>query len=187
MRPLILCLERLDRFRHVLGRRGGAASIRDLWRSDGIRTWEIEQAANLGWLTIHTRKPRTGRPSRVVEFCGQENAKVPPPRLSIEREISIRHWWFALRSVTQSVKNGMPHYGLPGIVAAYVATYRPQSRHGAYASTSRLLKRPDVRAARQWFYARSGGELSHDERMPDTASGIRKRLREIGSWRADHC
>lgn len=187
MQPSILCRERLGRIRRVLERCGGTATMRDLWRSHTIYDWEIEQAAELGWLTITTRKPRVGRPSRVVQFCGLRDAKFPPGRRSMEREISHRHWRFALRSVTETVKRGMRSFGLPGIVSAYINTYHPRSRNGAYASTSRLLKRPDVRAARQWFYALSGCELPPGETMPTTASGIRARLRELGSWRANHC
>ncbi len=187
MRPFILCLERLERIRRILERRGGTASIRDLRRSYMVFRWEIEQAAELGWLTITTRKPRVGRPSLVAEVSRKENAKSPPPLSSIEREISIRHWRFALLSVTRCVRNGARSFGFPGIVSAYIETYRPRSRNGAYASTNRLLKRPDVQAAREWFYAQSGGELPLYEAMPATASGIRKRLREIGSWRADYC
>jgi hypothetical protein len=187
MRPLILCRERLDRIQRVLKRLGGKASMRDLWRSYAIREWEIEQAAELGWLTITIRKPRVGRPSRIVEFRGLHNAKFPPPRWSIEKEISIRHWWFALRSVCQSVKHGMRRWGFPPTVWAYVETYHPRSRNGAHASTWRLLRCPDVRSARQWFYAQSGRELPPGEEMPRTARGIRDRLRELGSWRADYC
>ena len=74
MRPLILCRERLGRIRRVLERYGGTATMRDLWRSHTIYDWEIEQAAEMGWFKISTRKPRVGRPSRVVEFCGLTNA-----------------------------------------------------------------------------------------------------------------
>ena len=91
MRPLILCRERLGRIRRVLERYGGTATMRDLWRSHTIYAWEIEQAAESGWLTITTRKPRVGRPSRVVEFCGGGNAKFPAPRWSIEKEIGRAH------------------------------------------------------------------------------------------------
>lgn len=154
MRPLILCRERLDRIARILKRRGGAVTIRDLWRSYGIRDWEVQQAVELGWLKITIRKPRVGRPSQLVEFCGLINAKFPSPRRSLEKEISGRHWLFALRSVTQAVKYGSSFcgFGIPGIVSAYANTYKPRSWNGAYASASRLLKRRDVRAARQWFY-----------------------------------
>ena len=67
---MILCRESLGRIRRVLERCGGTATMRDLWRSHTICDWEIEQAAELGWLTISTRKPRVGCPSSVVEFCG---------------------------------------------------------------------------------------------------------------------
>lgn len=186
MKPLILCRERLDRIRRVLERCGGISTMRNLWRTQTIYDWEIEQAAELGWVTIYTRNPRVGRPSRVVEFCGLTNAKYPDRRCWIEKEISLRHWWFALRSVTEAVEHGSRCFGLPGIVSAYIKTYSPRSRRGAYASTNRLLKRTDVRAARQWFYAQSSGEIPRDETMPRTESGIRKRLREIGSWRANY-
>lgn len=186
MRPLILCRERLGRIRRVLERCGGTATMRDLWRSHTICAWEIEEAAKMGWCKISVRKPRVGRHSRVVELCEQYDAEMPPVRRCIEKEISIRHWWFALRSVGESVKHGMRRWGLPGIVSAYVSTYRPRSRNGAYASASRLLQRADVRAARQWFYAQSGGELPPGEKMPTTASCIRARLRELGNRRADY-
>ena len=186
MRPSILCRERLGRIRRVLDRCGGTATVRELWRSHTIWVWEIEQAAELGWIKISTRKPRTGRPSRAVEFCAMENAEMPPARCCIEKEISNRHWWFAMRSVTQAVKHGMRRVGLPGIVSAYIKTYHPRSRNGASASASRLLKRADVRAARQWFYAQSGGELPRGETMPRTASDIRTRLRELGNRRTDY-
>ena len=186
MRPLILCRERLGRIRRVLEQCGGTATVRELWRSHTISAWEIEQAAAMGWFKVSIRKPRVGRPSRVVEFCGLINVKFPDPRWCIEKEISIRHWWFAWRSVHESVKHGMRRWGLPGIFFAYLKTYHPRSRNGAYASASRLLKRADVRAARQWFYAQSSGELPPGETMPTTASGIRMRLRELGSRRADY-
>ena len=188
MKPLILCRERLDRIRRVLKHRGGIATMRDLGRSHTIYDWEIEQAAELGWVTINIRKSRVGRPSRAVEFCGLTNAKYPERRCWIEQEISFRHWCFALRSVTGAVKHGRrcAGFGFPAIVSAYINTYHPRRWNGAYASTNRLLKRTDVRAARQWFYAQSRGEIPRDETMPRTASGIRKRLRKIGSWRANY-
>jgi len=186
MRPAILCRERLERIQRVLKRLGGVASVRDLARSHSIYGWEIEQAAQLGWLTFSIRRPRVGRPARMVEFRGLTNADFPPPRWSIEKAIRPRHCLFALHSVAKSVRRGRRSLGMPGRVSAYVSIYRPRSRRGARTSTSRLLKRRDVRAAQQWFYAQSGRELPLDERMPDTASGIRRRLRELGNRRADY-
>jgi hypothetical protein len=74
---------------------------------------------------------------------------------------------------------------LPGFVEAYLWTYgNARSRAGARASTSRLMKRRDVRAAMQWFYAQLSHEIPADELMPDTVSRIRNRLAELGNWRA---
>lgn len=179
VRPFILCLERLDCIRDALARRGGTASVRDLHRSHGIWKWEIAQAAQLGWLTIWTHKPRVGRPSRMARVSREENAKLPEPRSQIEGAISTRHFHFALRSVQAAVRRGMPSLGIPPIVSAYMAVYNPRSRRGASASVSRLLRRPDVQAARQWFYAMNRGEISTNERMPETASGIRERLNAV--------
>ena len=125
MKPLILSRERLDRIRRVLEHRGGIATMRALRRSHTVYDWEIEQAAELGWVTINIRKPRVGHPSRVVEFCGLTNAKYPERRCWMEKEISVRHWWFALRSVTEAVKPGTRcfGFGFPGIVSAYINTY----------------------------------------------------------------
>jgi hypothetical protein len=73
----------------------------------------------------------------------------------------------------------MQSIGIPPIVSAYMAVYSPRSRQGASASASRLLRRPDVQAARQWFYAMIRGEIPTHERMPETASGIWERLRSL--------
>jgi hypothetical protein len=56
-------------------------------------------------------------------------------------------------------------------------------RHAAYACASRLLKRPDVQAARQWYYAQSNGEIPRLP-MPPTMSGILEVLQAFGSGRA---
>jgi len=178
VRPCILSLERLDRIRDALARCGGTASLRDLRRSQGIWGWEIEQAEELGWLTIRKCKPCVGRPSLVAEVSRKENAKLPSPRYEVEGAISTRHFHFALRSVG-AFHRGMQSIGIPPIVSAYMAVYNPRSRQGASASASRLLRRPDVQAARQWFYAMIRGEIPTDERMPETASGIWERLNAL--------
>lgn len=187
MRAQVLCRERLKRIEQTLTRLGGTAPIRDLRRSHGIQYWELRQAKELGWLTIEKRKPRTGRPSYVVTFRESENAKLPPYALFIEKTICPRHRLFAKRSVFECVHRGMRRRGfpsLPGNVRAYLETYQPKSLNGAYVSTSRLLKRRDVRAAQQWFFAQLSGEIPRHEEMPETPSGIRDKLRAFGSWRA---
>ena len=162
---------------------GGTATLRDLGRSYVIQSWEVEQAAALGWVAITERKPRSGRPSRMATLCELENAKLPPLRRFIEREISYRHQAFALASVCVTVHRGSKFIGMPGTVAAYLEVYRPRSRAGAAASCSRLLKRRDIRALRAWFYAQANYEIPRSEPMPRTASGILRRLKELGSWR----
>lgn len=186
MKPLILCRERWERIESVLGKHGGKASLRDLERSYGIRPWEVEQSVELGWLTITTLKPRVGRPSRVAEFRDYTNASVPALpqwRCMIENEISFTHRAFAIECM-DCLPHGRRDIGCPPFVEAYLRVYRPRSRRGARASVSRLLRHPDVRAMRQWHFAQINREISIFERMPDTASGIWQRLREVGSWRA---
>jgi hypothetical protein len=161
----VLCRERWERIEAVLDKCGGAASLRDLRRSWGIQEWEVEQSAQLGWLDITVQKPRTGRPSRKVAFRDYDYAK-----------------W--MRSVMQATRRGRRSLFVPPIVSAYIRVYRPRSRAGAYASSSRLCRHPSVRAARQWFYAKLCGEVLPGEEMPETATGIWLRLREVGSWRA---
>lgn len=162
-------------------------SVRDLMRSFAISPWEIEQAAELRWLRIVTRRPSgRGRPSRVAELRDERNAKLPKPRRQIEPEISTRHWLFAMRAAKKCCPGGMRAFGfnIPGIVTAYIETYQPKSRAGARASASRLMRRPHVKAAMQWFYAQMAREIARDEPMPETVSGIRARLAELGCWRA---
>jgi hypothetical protein len=190
MRSSILCRERLDRIQRILARNAGALTVRTLSRSYHVQPWEIEQAAALGWLEIITRKPHTGRPSRIVrEVSKPEGAKLPPFRWQMEKGINYRHSSFGLYS-THAVKHGsrwLASHGLslPCITDVYQQAYpRARSRKAAAASASRLMRRSDVRAARAWYYARFDGDAPRSESMPDTASAIWQRLRELGSWRA---
>ena len=78
-------------------------SVRDLMRSFAIWPWEIEQAAELGWLRIVTRRPSgRGRPSRVAELSDERNVKLPQPRRQIEKRIAVHHELFAMRSVFET-------------------------------------------------------------------------------------
>lgn len=83
MAPLILCRERLERIQHILKRAAGeAVSVRDFVRTHSVRDWELNQAAELGWVEITLRKPPTGRPSSVVTAAAVNKsgaAKLPPP------------------------------------------------------------------------------------------------------------
>jgi hypothetical protein len=174
MRSLILCRERLNRILGILDRNGGIVSLRDFWRTYGVHEWEVEQAAELGWLRIVTRKPRVGRPSRVAQKLSEcESAKLPPFRCQIPREISIRHWRFALESVSCS------GFKMTTRVRAYLRAFpNARSRAGASASASRLMKRRDVRVVRLWFLRIS--ESRHYEDMPNNVNAILTRLRELG-------
>jgi hypothetical protein len=178
MKPLTLCRERLNRLLLVLARQGGTETLRQLERRFRIWRWEVEQTADLGWLEIETLKPRTGRPSQIVRVSKNPSAKLPPWRRQIEKEICIRHWWFALRSTHQAIKGGSNWFWrIPPYVDAYQRTYRKaSSRAGARASMSRLLHHPDVKAARAWWYAKINNRIPQEEDMPATASAIWRRL-----------
>lgn len=74
MRPAILCRERLNRILTVLDRNDGVLSVRDFMRSYGVYSWELEQAATLGWVMIETLKPPVGRPSRIIRRLSETTA-----------------------------------------------------------------------------------------------------------------
>jgi hypothetical protein len=182
MRQLQLCEERLRRIEAVLSRVGGQASLRDLWRSWSIRGWEVEQAAELGWIRLSWRKPgRQGRPSQVATYCPSVGAVRPPRRRDIEPEISIRHQNFAAVAAIKCVHGGARWLGMPGLSHAYREAFpAARSANGISVSTTRLMRRLDVRAARQWYLAQANGRIPPAERMPGTVSGIRASARRFG-------
>jgi len=186
MRPLTLCRERFTRIQHVLNKNDGTLTVRDFARSFSVWEWELEQAEALGWIQIETRKPRTGRPSRIVKRVSETHtAKLPPYRWQIEKPIRIRHWNFAFHSVYSAIRGGSSFlWRIPPYTDAYLMAFpAAKNRRAATASMSRLLRRDDVRAARAWFYSKISNEIPRDEPMPDTARAIWQRLRELGSWR----
>ena len=78
MRSFILCRERLDRIQLILERNTGSLAVREFARTFSVWKWEIEQAAELGFIKIETHKPRTGRPSRIVlQVSRTRAAKLP--------------------------------------------------------------------------------------------------------------
>lgn len=175
--------ERVVRIRQILDCSGGMLSIRYLARMHGVKAWEVEQAAALGWLQIETRKPRIGRPSRIVRIVsGSTSAKLPPSRSEIERPIRTRHFLFALNSI-QCAKHGrrglMPS---PPMVDAYQRVFaHARKRRAATASASRLLRHPDVCAARRWWQAQIRQEIPAGEPMPRTGGGIWRALALVNS------
>ena len=181
-----LCSERLARIQRILNSNAGAVTVRTLTRSYHVQPWEIEEAAALGWIQIETKKPPTGRPSRIAKTVSKpEGAKLPPYRWQIERPIRIRHWNFAFHSVYSAIRGGSSFlWRIPPYTDAYLKAFpAAKSRRAAAASMSRLLRHPDVRAARAWHYSKVSNEIPRDEPMPDTARAIWQRLRELGSWR----
>lgn len=187
MHPSILCRERLNRIQRIIERNAGALTVREFTRTYSVGEWEVEQAAALGWIKIETHKPRTGRPSRIAKTVSETTvAKLPPLRCQIEKPISIRHWNFALHSVCTAIKGGTRRFFyLPPYTNAYLRAFpAAKKRRAATASMSRLLHHPDVKATRTWFYAQVNREITREEPMPTTASGIWQRLLELGNWRA---
>ncbi len=178
MRPLLLCRERLTRILTVLEREGGVCTLRDLYRTYRIHDWEVEQAEESGWVNISERKPAVGRPSRVAEKLSKTQcAKLPPWRYTIPREISIRHWRFAMETV-DFMNGGRFGFKVATAVHAYLKAFpNAKSRAGAYASASRLMKRRDVRIARLWFQRTT--ELRNYETMPGSPAAILERLKEL--------
>ena len=151
-------------------------SVRDLMRSFAISPWEIEQAAELRRLRIVTRRPSgRGRPSRVAELR-DEKMQSCPSRVGKSSLKSARDTGYLRCAQREMCPGGMRAFGfnIPGIVTTYIETYQPKSRAGARASASRLMRRPHVKAAMQWFYAQMAREIPGDEPMPETGSGIRE-------------
>jgi hypothetical protein len=179
MRPLLLCRERLIRLLAVLDREGGSCSLRDIFRTYGVCNWEVGQAEEAGWVTISTRKPAVGRSSQVAEKLSEtHSAKLPPWRYAIPKELSCRHFNFALHLSIIGPKRNAFGFGLQSATDAYLRSFPScKSRAGAAASASRLMKRPMIQAARSWFLATD--LHSCHERIPATVTGIYRRLAEL--------
>ena len=179
MRQRLLCRERLTRLLAVLDREDGSCSLRDMYRSYGIREWEVEQAEEAGWVVISEHKPAVGRPSRVATKLSETpSAKLPPPRRVIPHELSVRHWRFAFELANIVNGRGYSGFSLSTAVRAYLIAFpAAKSRAGAAASASRLRKKPMIQAARRWFMATDLHSL--DEEMPNTPARIYARLAEL--------
>jgi hypothetical protein len=119
-------------------------------RSRLIFQWELEQAAELGWIRIFFREsPPWPRRPHGRAFRANRH-RLPPPRGCIEKEISLKHEVFAMRSVFECVPQGMKFYHLrmPPIYVAYLRTYPKANRscclgkrittHAPAGSTSRF-------------------------------------------------
>ncbi|MFC7336139.1 hypothetical protein ACFQY0_03030 [Haloferula chungangensis] len=163
----------------LLDRTGGRNTVRNLYRSHTIFPWEVEQAAELGWVEIETRNPKIGRPSVIVlKLSKTSTAKHPPWRFQIPPEISIRHWKFVFAYLID--------YSACNARRAYLATYpNARSKAGASASAHRLLKHRDVKAAMAWVRACSDSDFPADEKLhhPASAAEVRKIFCRVHHWR----
>jgi len=96
----------------------------------------------------------------------------------IPKELSHRHWRFALQLASVAPTRGYFGFGLSSATRAYLIAFpEAKSRAGAAASASRLLKKPIIRAARRWFLSSDLG--TYREEMPKTAQAIYCRLAEL--------
>jgi hypothetical protein len=98
---MILCRERLARIQRVLKKNDGKLTVRDFARSFSVWEWEVEQAAALGWIEIETRKPHTGRPSRIAKIVSKPDAAksrraaaASMSRLLRHTEVKVARAWF---------------------------------------------------------------------------------------------
>jgi hypothetical protein len=189
MHPSILCRERLLRILDLLDRYGGHMPARTLQRNHGVFDWEVEQAAELGWLAISERKPAVGRPARVVEKLSKtQSAKLPPHRNEIERHIPVRHRLFAIHSVSVTESSSPLNWRLRSATESYLLAFpRCKSRGAAAVGASRLMKLVSVKLMRRWLFCNEEGRVSGD--MPWSLVELKQELEAIGAVvyrHADH-
>ncbi len=183
----VLCQERLERLLNVLRAQGGEETLRRLEWNFGIHRWEVREACELGWITLETRKPKTGRPAKIAKTVSKtDQAKGPEHRFWFPKQISIRHLVFARESI-KAHRHGWgcgkrlaSRFGMGSFTDIYMRVYpSAKSRRGASASVSRLLRQPDVMAVRAWLMAQDRGHISRAEPMPQTREGITGRMDEL--------
>ena len=207
--PPPLTRERLSILLRALDRRGGEMKARDLNRINGVNWWEIDQAEEKGFVTTEKRKPKTGRPSKWVKLVNvpsnspsvmaSENppnvrkvsknhpTKLLPSRSTLERQISRREWNFAFWYVIGEFGPGTGLFGFKRRAwTAYRKAYpRCHSEAAARSSASRLLKRPEVKAAIAWQFAKLDHVTGIQRFQPWTATEVWDTLHRLGSHRAE--
>ena len=117
-----------------------------VWRMShyyDVCEWEVEQAAELGWVRILSRESRCGPPVRVAELSCCADAKVPPPRRQIKKAISWRHQNFAMQLGMCAPRGAsFGPYRLGCLYEAYLRSYPGQrSKVVARVATARLMRR----------------------------------------------
>lgn len=186
MRLNILCRERLDRLLRVLRKVGGSATFRDLNRTFGIWAWEIEEAAELGWVSVISRKNSRGPTTWIAGIISNCSSAITPPRShEIPRYIAFRHRRFAINSVAVIYGVTFMDARIPSKAEAYRMTY-PGCRSNAAAAVGacRLMKRLDVQLMRRWLFCEVEGEVTGI--MPWTVTELVKCLDAIGRVRYVH-
>lgn len=164
------------------GRGGGQGiTLRNLLRCHWMFRHEVEEAAELGFVTLTKRQPHTGRPPTVVALSVNKPCatKLPPFSWQLGNQISFRHWRFALETLAIGPKRNCIGWGIQSKVTAYRKVYRRAKYSSARAGACRLMKHPDVMACRRWYYARINNVVPASESMPRTAAAIYARLDEL--------
>ena len=153
--PYVLTFEDARRLRDVLLRRyNGAVSVRDLTRSYGIDPCIIEAAAAVGIIHIETRRPQTGRPSRIAVISGDGvnksiTAKLPP-RADIPKPLSFREEDFLRAYLCKRGRLWFGGRGAGSAAHAYRAAYgkhRTITPGSTRSAGARLARQPWMRAA----------------------------------------
>ncbi|MEN8681458.1 MAG: hypothetical protein ABF391_15550 [Akkermansiaceae bacterium] len=135
----------------AIKRNGGEISTRCLQRNCGITRWEIESGVVVGLFTIHLKKPPVGRPRRKIRNVSDSDpTKLPPPPSILEKSIPQSYWIFARLRVGELFGRSQFGIKLPVWGLYSTAFQRCRSASGARASSSRLLKNPQMQAAIAW-------------------------------------
>lgn len=183
--PFILTQEHLAAIERAIEKNGGEITTRNLDRIYGLYWPIIEQAEAEGFIEFFERKGKTGRPSILAKKVSNSHPTKPlPQRWQVEDLISRKHWRFAFYYVMGELGPGLFSFRRRAYVAYQKAYPSATSKAGAKASASRLLRKPGIRAAIQWEFAKLSCEEEGYSLFPQTADEVWDALREIGSFRA---
>jgi len=152
---LELTRERLESLQRILRRNPQGITLRNLLRCHWMFRHEVEEAAKLGFVTLTKRQPHTGRPSTVVALSVNKPcaSKLPPFSWQLGSHVSFRHWRFALETLSIGPSRNCIGWGLQSKASAYRKVYPRAKYSSARAGACRLMKHPDVKACRHWYFA----------------------------------
>ena len=185
MKPNILTRECLSIIDSAIEKAGGSVSARFLQRNHYIQRWQVDAAVEKGFIFLWKRKPHTGRPALMVSKASiYPTTQLPPSRHSLEDSISFRHWRFAFCYAMGEIGPGLFSFKRRGYAAYQRAFPSAQSKAGAKASASRLLRKPHIQAAIQWTFAKQDPELDCSNHHPHTTTEIWDTLQALRSFRA---